>query len=202
MKRLSLLLLFALALPARADEPKIAFQKFELANGLKVYVVEDHQAPTVYEVLWFDVGSKDEVAKRTGFAHLFEHLMFKGSAHLPDGLMDQLLEGAGGWSNAFTSTDMTVYQNVAGSNFLETMLWIDADRLAGLTETLDQAKLDNQRDVVLNERRESYENRPYGMASLILLQNLWPKDHGYHWAPIGYPADLHAAALPDVTAFF
>src|SRR5689334_8963324 len=144
MRRLSLLLLLALALPARADEPKIAYQKFELANGLKVYVVEDHQAPTVYEVLWIDVGSKDEVANRTGFAHLFEHLMFKGSAHLPDGLMDKLLEAAGGWSNAFTSGDMTVYQNVANSNFLEQMLWIDADRMAGLIDTFDQKKLDNQ----------------------------------------------------------
>src|SRR5689334_12934876 len=117
MRRLSLLLLFVLATQAhtaRADEPKIAYQKFDLPNGLKVYVIEDHKAPIVYEVLWFNVGSKDEVAKRTGFAHLFEHLMFKGSTHLPDGLMDRLLEGAGGWSNAFTSSDMTVYQNVAG----------------------------------------------------------------------------------------
>ena len=117
MKRLlTLLLLVAFALPAHAqsDEPKIAYQKFELPNGLEVYVIEDPKAPTVYEVLWFKVGSKDEVAKRTGFAHLFEHLMFKGSKHLPDGLMDRLLEAAGGWSNAFTSSDMTVYQNVAG----------------------------------------------------------------------------------------
>ena len=202
MKRLILLLLIALAAPAFADEPKIAYEKFELPNGLKVYVIEDHKAPVVYEVLWFKVGSKDEVAHRTGFAHLFEHLMFKGSAHLPDGLMDRLLEGAGGWSNAFTSSDMTVYQNVAGSNFLEQVLWIDADRLAGLLDTFDKPKLDNQRDVVLNERRQSYENQPYGMASLLIQDALWPKDHGYHWSTIGYPADLKAAAVPDVAAFF
>src|SRR5437868_1338993 len=159
---------------ARADEPKIAYQTFTLPNGLKVYVIEDHKAPIAYEVIWFKVGSKDEVAQRTGFAHLFEHLMFKGSAHLPDGLMDRLLEAGGGWSNAFTSSDMTVYQNAANASLLETMLWIDADRLAGLTDTLDQAKLDNQRDVVLNERRQSYENRPYGMASLLLANRLWP----------------------------
>ena len=125
MKRHLLPLALACALVPRvasADEPKIAYQKFELANGLKVYVIEDAKAPTVYEVLWFKVGSKDEVANRTGFAHLFEHLMFKGSAHLPDGLMDRLLESAGGWSNAFTSSDMTVYQNVAASNFLEQVL--------------------------------------------------------------------------------
>ncbi|HSD88091.1 MAG TPA: insulinase family protein, partial [Kofleriaceae bacterium] len=130
MKRLLALVVLACAVPAYADEPKINYQKFELPNGLKVYVIEDHKAPTAYGVTWFKVGSKDEVTNRTGFAHLFEHLMFKGSAHLPDGLMDKLLEAAGGWSNAFTSSDMTVYQNVANANFLEQMLWIDADRLA------------------------------------------------------------------------
>ena len=203
MRRLIPLLLVAgFARVAHADEPKIDYTKFELANGLQVYVIEDHKAPTVYEVMWMKVGSKDEVANRTGFAHLFEHLMFKGSAHLPDGLMDKLLEGAGGWSNAFTSSDETVYQNVAGSNFLEQMLWIESDRLAGLTDTLDQKKLDNQRDVVLNERRQSYENQPYGLAELILAENLWPKDFGYHWDTIGYVADLKAAVAPDVKAFF
>ncbi len=194
--------LTALSGPVFADEPKIDYTTFQLANGLKVYVIEDHKAPLVYEVMWMKVGSKDEVPNRTGFAHLFEHLMFKGSAHLPDGLMDTLLEGAGGWSNAFTSTDQTVYQNVAGSNFLEQMLWIEADRLAGLTDTLDQKKLDNQRDVVLNERRQSYENQPYGLAQLLLSEALWPKDFGYHWDTIGYVADLHAATAPDVKAFF
>ncbi|HEY0250196.1 MAG TPA: insulinase family protein, partial [Kofleriaceae bacterium] len=118
---------------AHADEPKINYTTFKLDNGLTVYVIEDHRAPTVYEVMWMKVGSKDEVVNRTGFAHLFEHLMFKGSAHLPDGLMDKLLEAAGGWSNAFTNSDATVYQNVAAANALEQMLWIEADRLAGLT---------------------------------------------------------------------
>jgi zinc protease len=202
MKRSLALALFLLGGVAHADEPKIEYKKFQLQNGLTVYVIEDHKAPMVNEVLWFKVGSKDEVANRTGFAHLFEHLMFKGSAHLPDGLMDKLLEAGGGWSNAFTSSDMTVYQNVAGANFLETMLWIEADRLAGLTDTLDQPKLDNQRDVVLNERRQSYENQPYGMSELLIQEALWPKDHGYHWSTIGYPADLKAAALPDVSGFF
>ncbi len=198
----SLVLVGALSNIAIADEPKINYTKFELANGLRVYVIEDHKAPTAYAVTWFKVGSKDELAKRTGFAHLFEHLMFKGSAHLEDGLMDRLLEAAGGWSNAFTSSDMTVYQNVGNSNFLEQMLWIDADRLGGLLDTFDKPKLDNQRDVVLNERRQSYENQPYGMAELWIQENLWPKDHGYHWSTIGYPADLNAASVPDVSAFF
>jgi zinc protease len=202
MRWLPLAIVVALAAPALADAPKIDYTKFELPNGLKVYVIEDHKAPTVYEVMWVRVGSKDEVANRTGFAHLFEHLMFKGSAHIPDGLMDKLLEGAGGWSNAFTSDDQTVYQNVAGSNFLEQVLWGEADRVAGLTDTLDQKKLDNQRDVVLNERRQSYENQPYGMSELYIDTALWPKDFGYHWSTIGYPADIKAAVLPDVKAFF
>jgi zinc protease len=144
----------------------------------------------------------DVIANRTCFAHLFEHLLFKGSTHLPDGLMDRLLEGAGGWSNAFTSSDMTVYQNVAGSNFLEQMMWMEADRCVGLLDTFDQPKLDNQRDVVLNERRQSYENQPYGMADLLIQQALWPKDHGYHWSTIGNVPDIKAAAVPDVAAFF
>ena len=203
MKRLlTLAILGGLAAPAAAEDPRIAYKKFELSNGLDVFVIEDPKAPTVYEVLWFEVGSKDEVANRTGFAHLFEHLMFKGSKHLPDGLMDRLLEAAGGWSNAFTSSDMTVYQNVAGANFLEQMLWMEADRLAGLLDTFDKPKLDNQRDVVLNERRQSYENRPYGMAELLIQEALWPKDHGYHWSTIGYPADLKAANVKDVAQFF
>jgi len=201
MRRI-LLGLWLLWATSASAEPKIAYQQFQLANGLRVFVIEDHRAPTVYEVMWFRVGSKDEIAHRTGFAHLFEHLMFKGSTHLPDGLMDRLLEGAGGWSNAFTSNDMTVYQNAASANFLETMLWIDADRLAGLTDTLDQAKLDNQREVVLNERRQSYENEPYGQDELLISAALWPADHGYHWSTIGEVADLRAAALPDVAAFF
>ncbi len=198
----TLLLVAATAQAAYADEPKITYQKFELPNGMRVYVVEDHKAPTAYGVTWFKVGSKDEVVHRTGFAHLFEHLMFKGSAHLADGLMDKLLESAGGWSNAFTSSDMTVYQNVANSNFLEQMLWIDADRLAGLLDTFDKAKLDNQRDVVLNERRQSYENQPYGNHELFIQEALWPQNHGYHWSTIGYPADLKAASVPDVADFF
>jgi zinc protease len=198
----SVLLVAALAGSAHADEPKINYTKFELANGLRVYVIEDHKAPTAYGVTWFKVGSKDEVVNRTGFAHLFEHLMFKGSAHLPDGLMDRLLESAGGWSNAFTSSDMTVYQNVGNSNFLEQMLWMDADRLGGLLDTFDTPKLDNQRDVVLNERRQSYENQPYGNSDLWIQENLWPKDHGYHWSTIGYPSDLKAAAVADVSSFF
>jgi len=182
--------------------PRIAVERRVMPSGLEVLVHRDASIPQVMVSVWYRVGSSDERPDRTGFAHLFEHLMFKGSKHLPDGLMDRLLEGAGGWSNAFTSNDETVYQNVAGSNFLEQVLWMEADRLAGLLDTFDQAKLTNQRDVVLNERRQSYENQPYGMADLMISSALWPKDHGYHWDTIGYPKDLAAATVADVSTFF
>lgn len=188
--------------PAPAASPSLPIETFTLDNGLKVILHEDHRVPKVAVVTWFRVGSKDERKGRTGFAHLFEHLMFKGSAHVPDGKLDLLLEAAGGYSNAGTSADATVYHNVAASNFLEMALWLDADRLAGLTETLTQAKLDNQRGVVRNERRQNYENRPYGKAWLLLSRELWPKNHGYHWPVIGYHKDLLAASTDDVAKFF
>ncbi|MDF1562460.1 MAG: pitrilysin family protein [Deltaproteobacteria bacterium] len=190
------------AAAADASGPKLEYETFTLGNGMEIYVLPDRSLPQVQMITWYDVGSAHEKKGRTGFAHLFEHLMFKGSAHIPDGLLDVLLEGAGGYSNAFTSSDMTVYYNTAASNFLETMFWIEADRLAGLTEKIDQAKLDNQREVVLNERRQSYENRPYGMSHILLREALWPDGHPYHWPVIGYQEDLNAASLEDVIGFF
>jgi zinc protease len=182
--------------------PSIASTAFTLANGLRVFVVEDHATPTVALVTYYRVGSKDELPGKTGFAHLFEHMMFKGSAHVPDGFMDLQFEEAGGYTNAFTTNDQTVYQSVASSAFLEPALYFEADRLAGLTDTLDQAKLDNQRDVVKNERRQSYENQPYGQAFLLLGEALWPAGHGNHWPTIGSMADLSAASTADVIGFF
>ncbi|MSP17172.1 MAG: insulinase family protein [Myxococcales bacterium] len=207
MRRPTLLLCALLALtltaPAAArKDRKPRYTPVVLANGLRVFVIEDHRTPTLALVTWYRVGSKDEVKGRTGFAHLFEHMMFKGSAHTDDGVIDVLFEEAGGWTNAFTSSDETVYLDLADSSFLEPALWLEADRLAGLTDTLDQAKLDNQREVVRNERRQSYENRPYGMADLLIQEALWPEGHGYHWPTIGYHEDLVAATTDDVKAFF
>jgi zinc protease len=185
-----------------AAEPKVPHEGFTLDNGLRVFVIEDHATPTVAVVTYYRVGSKDERPGKTGFAHLFEHLMFKGSAHAPDGLIDLKIEEAGGAANADTSTDATRYQDLASSAFLEQALYFEADRLAGLTDTIDQAKLDNQRDVVKNERRQSYENQPYGDAGLLIPAALWPAGHGYHWPTIGDHADLTSASLADVKAFF
>jgi zinc protease len=197
------LLWLLVAWPALASaQPKLAVESFRLANGMRVVLHEDHRTPSVGIVTWYQVGSRDEKPGKTGFAHLFEHLMFKGSAHVPDGVIDDLAEEAGGWTNAYTTSDATVYQTVAASNFLEQLLYLEADRLAGLTDTLDKGKLDNQRDVVRNERRQNVENVPYGAGSLLVPEALWPKGHGYHWSTIGYHEDLVAATLGDVKAFF
>jgi zinc protease len=194
------LVLVALAGAARADV--LAHEDLTLKNGLRVLLLPDRRAPTVTVLTWYRVGSADEDRGKTGFAHLFEHLMFKGSPHVPDGLIDKLHEAAGGWANASTTDDATVYIDFASSSLLERMLWVEADRMAGLPAAIDKAKLDNQRDVVLNERRERYENAPYGMASLLISEALWPDSSPYHHPTIGDVPDLEAASLPDVKAFF
>jgi zinc protease len=188
--------------PAPAPAPEIPFQLFRLANGLTLVVHEDHTNPIVGVHVQYDVGAKDEKPGRTGFAHLFEHLMFQGSQHLPKGTADRLIEAAGGDTNGSTSQDTTQYWQQAPSNALEQMLWIESDRMGFLLPTLTQDKLDNQRDVVRNERRQSYEMRPYGLAYEKILANLWNPEFPYHWMPIGSHEDLVAASLEDVREFF
>lgn len=198
---LALLATAALAAPPPAD-PYIPFQRFTLPNGLHVILSEDHTAPLVGVEVAYDVGSKDERPGRTGFAHLYEHLMFQGTEHLPKGEADRLIEAAGGTSNGSTSTDRTQYWEQVPSNALEQMLFIQSQRMGHLLPTLDQAKLDNQREVVRNERRENYEMRPYGLAWKALLENLWNPEFPYHWQTIGSHEDLQAASLADVKEFF
>jgi len=182
--------------------PAIPFQQFTLPNGLHVILSEDHTAPLVGVEMLYDVGSKDEKPGRTGFAHLFEHLMFQGTVNLPKGESDRLIEAAGGSSNGSTSADRTQYWEQVPSNALEQMLFIQAQRMGALLPTLDQAKLDNQREVVRNERRQNYEMKPYGMAWKVLLENLWNPEFPYHWQTIGSHEDLQAASLADVREFF
>jgi zinc protease len=205
-RALAVALALALGLASASGRADVAavlrHDSITLPNGLRVLILPDRRAPVVSIVTWVRVGSADEVEGRTGLAHLFEHLMFKGSPHVPDGLLDALVEEAGGWTNAFTDDDMTVYIAVASSPALERLLWLEADRLAGLDRTIDQGKLDNQRDVILNERRERYENRPYGMAPLLIAEALWPRGHPYHTPTIGYPEDLRATTVNDARAFF
>ncbi len=179
----------------------ISFTKHVLGNGMPVLVHEDHRCPIVAVNLWYHVGSKNEVPGRTGFAHLFEHLMFEGSEHHDSGYFPPL-QLAGGLLNGSTNADRTNYWEVVPSNAVETALWMESDRMGCLLPALTQAKFENQRDVVLNERRQNYENRPYGMAPMAILAALFPPDHPYHWLTIGVPADLNAATLDEVRQFF
>jgi zinc protease len=179
----------------------IPFEKHTLANGLDVLLHEDRSCPIVAVNLWYHVGSKNEQPGRTGFAHLFEHLMFEGSQHHDTGYFAPL-QGAGGSLNGSTNADRTNYWEVVPSNALDLALWMESDRMGFLLPALTEAKFSNQRDVVLNERRQNYENRPYGLAPMAMLAALFPPDHPYHWTTIGETADLHAAKLDEVRQFF
>jgi len=174
----------------------------QLPNGLTVILSPDHSVPGVVVDIWYRVGSKDEDAGRTGFAHLFEHLMFMGARYVPYPGFDQIMEALGGQNNATTGNDTTHYFESGPSNLLETFLWMEADRLATLGQEMTAEKLETQRKVVLNERRQSYENRPYGKAELVLYEKLFPGPHPYHWPVIGSAKDLEAATLDDVKKFF
>jgi zinc protease len=179
----------------------IPFTKHTLDNGLDLLIHQDRGCPIVAVNVWYHVGSKNEQPGRTGFAHLFEHLMFEGSQHYDKGYF-QPLQGAGALLNGSTNADRTNYWEVVPSNALELALWMESDRMGFLLPALTEAKFTNQRDVVLNERRQNYENRPYGLAPMAMLAALFPPDHPYHWTTIGEIADLHAAKLDEVHQFF
>jgi zinc protease len=172
-----------------------------LTNGLRVVVSEDRSAPVVCVNLWYDVGSRHEPAGQTGFAHLFEHLMFEGSVHVAKTEHMRLVQGNGGSLNATTNPDRTNYFETMPSEHLELALWLEADRMGGLVPALTQETLDNQREVVKNERRQRYENVPYGDAWLRLLPLLYPEGHPYHHSTIGSMEDLNAAALDTFKKF-
>ena len=179
----------------------IPFTQHTLDNGLRVILHEDHRLPMVAVNLWYHVGSKNEHPGRTGFAHLFEHLMFEGSQHYDKGFFHPLQE-AGASLNGSTNPDRTNYWEVVPTNALELALWMESDRMGYLLPALTVQKFENQRDVVLNERRQNYENRPYGLAMMAITAALFPPDHPYHWLTIGETADLKAATFEDVRAFF
>jgi predicted Zn-dependent peptidase len=182
--------------------PTVRFTDERLANGLRVIVSEDHLAPVVAVNIWYNVGSKHEVPGKTGFAHLFEHVMFQGSGHVAKAEHMALVQAAGGTMNGTTWLDRTNYFETVPSHQLELALWLEADRLATLLDALNQENLDNQRDVVKNEKRSSYDNRPYGDWFHKLQTHVYPVDHPYHHPTIGSMEDLDAASLEDVAAFF
>lgn len=181
--------------------PPVKFQEFTLPNGLRVVMHVDKSTPIVAVNLWYHVGSKNEVVGRTGFAHLFEHMMFQGSKSYDDDYFKPLQE-VGANINGSTNPDRTNYYEVVPSNFLELALFMEAGRMGGLTEAMTQDKLDNQRDVVKNERRQSYDNQPYGTAIEKIFAQMFPPGHPYNWTTIGSLDDLTAASMDDVKAFF
>ncbi|HEX5048686.1 MAG TPA: pitrilysin family protein [Gammaproteobacteria bacterium] len=193
-------------LPAAATAPmpklEVDYTSFTLPNGLRVILHEDHSVPVVTVNTWYHVGSAREHTGRTGFAHLFEHLMFMGSGHVRPGEFDEWLESVGGSNNGSTAEDRTNYWINVPSNALELALFLESDRMGYLLDTMTPQTVDAQRDVVKNERRQSYENRPYGQADITLTEMLYPEGHPYHWPVIGYMPDLTAASYEDVVAFF
>ena len=199
---LTLLLTAATATAQSSVALELPYSTFTLPNGLRVILHEDHSVPVVSVNIWYHVGSSNELLGRTGFAHLFEHLMFMGSGHVKTGEFDNRLEGVGGQNNGSTSEDQTKYWINVPSNALELALFLESDRMGYLLDSMTPATVDAQRDVVKNERRQSYENRPYGMAELTLTEMLFPEGHPYHWPVIGYMPDLTAASYEDVVAFF
>ena len=186
---------------ARELMASISYEKFTLSNGLDVILHEDHSVPIAAVNVWYHVGSKDEEAGKTGFAHLFEHVMFEGSKNHNRSYFDPL-QKVGAALNGSTSPDRTNYWENVPSNYLELALWLEADRMGFLLDALDQERFDVQRDVVKNERRQSYENRPYGMVPMLLQPAVFPPPHPYSWMTIGAPEDLDAASLDDVKSFF
>ena len=190
------------ALAQGSSSIKIPFETYTLPNGLTVITSIDRTTPTVAVNVWYHVGSKNETLGRTGFAHLFEHVMFTGSGHVPYGVHDRLTEGVGGSNNGETSNDHTTYYETMPSNYLETALWLESDRMGFLLDSLDLKKLDAQRDIVKNERRESIDNQPYGRAFEIMAQATYPASHPYSWHVVGSMADLSAATEEDVKNFF
>jgi zinc protease len=192
----------SLSSTARGQDLNLAFTKVTLSSGMVAILSPDHAVPQVAVNVSYAVGSRMERPGRTGFAHLFEHLMFMGTRRAPTGAFDGWMEGVGGHNNAWTAEDRTDYFDIASASALPLLLWLEADRMRDLGPLIDQQKLDLQRDVVRNERRQSIENRPYGIEELELPKLLWPESHPYHHPVIGSHEDLEAASVNDVKEFF
>jgi zinc protease len=202
MRRILAISSLALAFSARAADPEIKFEKYKLPNGLTVILSEDHRLPQIAVDVWYHVGAANQTPGKSGFAHLFEHMMFSGSKHVQPSPI-QVLEAVGASGlNGTTNFDRTNYFEVVPSNQLAAALWVESDRMGYLLDTLDEQKMKVQRDVVSNEKRQNYDNRPYGPAGLRLCDLLFPKPHPYYECVIGDIADIQAASLEDIRQFF
>ncbi|MDP4192028.1 MAG: pitrilysin family protein [Bacteroidota bacterium] len=185
-----------------SDILSIEYEKYLLDNGLEVILYPERSLPLISVNLWYRVGSANETEGKTGFAHLFEHMMFQGSKHVPKQMHFKYIQEAGGQLNGSTSLDRTNYYQSLPANYLELALWLESDRMGFLIPALNQEKLDNQIDVVKNERRQRYDNAPYGLAWEKIFSNLYPKAHPYHWPTIGWMEDISNINLSDVKNFF
>ena len=192
------LLITPVMVQSQVTMPPIKFRERTLPNGMRVLSAEDHSSPTVAIQVWYHVGSKDDPERRSGFAHLFEHIMFKATKNMKSEMMDRLTEDVGGFNNAFTNPDVTVYYEVVPSNYLETLLWAEADRLSGLT--VDEPNFKSERSVVQEEFRQGVLAPPYGMLEYLIEQESF-KTHPYKRSTIGSIEDLEAASIDDVRAF-
>jgi zinc protease len=213
MSRIRFVVLVAAVLPAATIAAQgskgasksainIPFEKYTLPNGLTVVLSEDHTTPTVAVEVIYHVGSKNEMPGHTGFAHMFEHVMFTGSGHVPYGTHDRFTEGVGGSNNGQTFYDWTRYWETDPSNYLETTLWLEADRMGFLLDSLDETKFKAQRDIVKNERRQSYDNQPNGRDGEVISLAMYPNSHPHSWPVIGAMTDLTGASVDDVKRFF
>ena len=182
--------------------PRLPIERHRLDNGLRIVLQPDGALPLVAVNLWYHVGSRDEAPGRTGLAHLFEHMLFQGSEHVGTNEHFRYLQQVGGVANGSTWLDRTNYYETVPSHQLDLALWLESDRMGFLLPALDQQKLDRQRDVVLNERKQTVDNQPYGRAGERLYELCFPLPHPYHWPVLGYPPDLEAATLEDLESFF
>src|SRR5688572_1795270 len=198
----ALVLAASISLDAQRPALSVPHTQFTLPNGLNVILHRDTSVPVVAVNLWYHVGSANERVGRTGFAHLFEHVMFEGSTHVPEGAFDTWLEAAGANNNGSTSVDRTNYYIDLPSNALDLALFLESDRMGFLLDDKAPDKINGQRDVVKNEKRSSYDNQPYGQAFMELPAMLYPAGHPYSWATIGSMDDLTAASFEDVARFF
>jgi zinc protease len=202
-RMLTAILLLAVAGPATAQARiTVPYEKFQLDNGLTVILHRDATTPTIATNIWYWVGSSHEVPGRSGFAHLFEHILFEGSANVPEGKIDEWFEEVGGSPNGSTTRDRTNYMQSFSSNALDLALFIESDRMGHLLPAMSPASVDGQRDVVKNERRQNYDNRPYGLAGQVITEEIYPQTHPYSWPVIGYMDHLAAATYDDVAHFF
>ena len=188
--------------PHQADKLKISYEKYVMPNGLQVILHTDHSDPMIAYAIMYHVGSSREIPGKTGFAHLFEHLLFGGSENVAPGKFDKILEGAGGTNNGFTERDITTYYEMFPKNALEKILWMESDRMGFFINSVTRHSLAVQQNVVSNEKRQREDNTPYGFTDYVIDKNLYPVDHPYNWEVIGEMADLRNASLEDVKAYY